>query len=353
PCEVVVRQKPPERAGRRVPAQTQPPIPVPAAAWAAHRHLDPFAGRRRQQADLGPVTERHGPDPEAARLTLLVASPRGAAEAEPAGAVPATLAPVTHEEPHPDEGGAAGGPTARPHRPRTEGAREPQPVPGALPRRQLAAVTPPRLLRELGPSHPHDLDRAEPEQRDVVGRGERTGAVAGHPLQLLQRLPPILDRRERPSPTAVAHGPESPTLRVEGDPPRPRKMLELVVLPERGGANQTVLEHDPSRPWWTRSLIRIWAPECSPAACRRGSRPRGMLLCFGGPMSRGIAPRAATAPRTDFYIPARAATPTGRPIRSAVVRHAPRHRQLRLVHVQPGSDAGPARSRSGGRAERR
>ncbi len=107
---------------------------------------------------------------------------------------------------------------------------------------ELPTVPPPRFFGQVGTADPDDLERPMAEQGDIVGLVQEAGLVRDQLLQLLQRFPPVLERREIPPFARRADGPEPPLQRVEGDPSAVGEVLEGLVGGEGRRADQTTRE---------------------------------------------------------------------------------------------------------------
>src|SRR5262249_38257798 len=144
----------------------------------------------------------------AARRAFLRAAPRGSPEAEPARAARDQLRSVPPHPVRPDEADAPGRPASDHHRAHARGPEHRKLPVGVAARGELASVAPPRLLGEAGATHPHDLERPRAEEGDVVALRQEPAAVGDQLLEILDRLPALLDGRERPAPARAADRPE-------------------------------------------------------------------------------------------------------------------------------------------------
>ena len=212
-----------------------------AAARAAQLECDAGLGIGHDD-ELLRVAERDLGERLAASRAGEAAAPGGAAEVVPAGdPVERLAAPVE---------------AGRDHRHDLDVL---EPLVARAARGQLPAVAPPRFLGQPGAADLDELGRARPDQRDVVRLGEEPAVVAGQALQLLERLPALLNGREVPAAAGAADGPEPAPARVERDAAADREMLDRTFRAERGVTEHAASEHD-----------RLLVPRPS-GSCRCGS----------------------------------------------------------------------------------
>src|SRR5690606_3920741 len=82
---------------------------------------------------------------------------------------------------------------------------------------ELSPIAPPRLLRQLCPPDPDDLEGVCPDQRDMFGPREDSAPVGGQAFELLERLPPRLDGRQCPAAAGGTDRPEPAAQRFVRD----------------------------------------------------------------------------------------------------------------------------------------
>ena len=79
------------------------------------------------------------------------------------------------------------------------------------------------------------------QERHIVSLMKKAGAIRGEFLELVQSLPTVLDRCERPALAGATNSPQSTLFGVERDALPVREELEFFVRREGCGANQTPL----------------------------------------------------------------------------------------------------------------
>ena len=206
------------------------------------RHDKRQVGSRGLDSQPGAGIVGKRPQDVAAATAFTLPTPRRGTEAQPPGAPGGPPGRVLPEDPGTQQADTPGQPApdgCGSHR----RARERHLLEPLATGAQLAPIAPPRLLAALAAADAHDLERTDGEKRDVVGLRQQTPPVDGDLLKLLERLPAVDQRHQRPSPAAAADHPEPAAGRIEGDPPPARQMLQRVVLGEGGLADQAARVH--------------------------------------------------------------------------------------------------------------
>src|SRR5688500_7645828 len=116
--------------------------------------------------------------------------------------------------------------------------------PVASPATELIAISPGGELRTLRDADAHDLEPLlQPGEADVLGRRPEA-RVAEAALALLDRLPPLLERREVPPLASTADDPQPSLRRVKRQALPHGKLLDRRVRAERVVAEEARRVHE-------------------------------------------------------------------------------------------------------------
>lgn len=221
---VAVRDHPPEDVPGGGTLDLEPATRPPEPASGALEVEGQVALRAPRQVQPPRSLERQAREGRVAADTAALPAPGRRAESAPPHQVVKPVA--AHEEPEHPAGGHG----------RSHGdclLRPPQ-YPGPGPAAdQVAAVAPPRLLAQRGLTHPDQLDTGRLDERDVGCAGQHTTGVALGLLQLFERLPALLERRQVPAVAGWTHGPETGPAGIEGNARPEREVLHRLVGRER------------------------------------------------------------------------------------------------------------------------